>query len=48
MTPKSAMIYIMANVIGASDDYDGDRLNDPAVWGAIHADRSHPDGELSP
>ena len=32
MSPRSAMIFIMANVIGASDAYDGDRLNDPAVW----------------
>lgn len=32
MTAREAMIHIMANVIGASNDYDGDRLNDPAVW----------------
>ncbi len=32
MSPRSAMIYIMANVIGASDAYDGEKLNDPAVW----------------
>ncbi len=26
------MIEIMANVISASNDYDGDRLNNPVVW----------------
>jgi hypothetical protein len=27
------MIGVMADIIGASDDFDGDRLNDPTVWG---------------
>jgi hypothetical protein len=26
------MIGVMADIIGVSDDFDGDRLNDPAVW----------------
>ena len=32
MRPKTAMISIMADVIGASDAYDGQKLNDPAGW----------------
>jgi hypothetical protein len=26
------MLSVMADIIGASDDFDGARLNDPAVW----------------
>ena len=26
------MLAVMADIIGASEDFDGDRLNDPEVW----------------
>jgi hypothetical protein len=29
---RKCMIGVMADIIGASDDFDGGRLNDPAVW----------------
>jgi hypothetical protein len=32
MNARDAMIQVMADIIGASNDYDNDRLNDPAVW----------------
>jgi hypothetical protein len=32
MNARVAMIHVMADIIGASNDYDNDRLNDPAVW----------------
>jgi hypothetical protein len=32
MNAREAMIQVMADIIGASNDYDNDRLNDPAVW----------------
>ena len=32
MNSRKTMIHMMADIIGASNDYDGDRLNDPAVW----------------
>jgi hypothetical protein len=33
MTPKDCMVNVMADLIGLDDTYNGDRLNDPAVWG---------------
>jgi hypothetical protein len=32
MNAREAMIQVMADIIGASNDYDNDRLNDPTVW----------------
>ncbi len=32
MNAREAMIQLMADIIGASNDYDNDRLNHPAVW----------------
>ena len=32
MNAREAMIQLMADIIGASNEYDNDRLNDPAVW----------------
>ena len=32
MNAREAMIQLMADIIGESNDYDDDRLNDPAVW----------------
>lgn len=32
VSPRACMISVMADIIGASDDFDGDRLNDSLVW----------------
>ena len=32
MNARVAMIQVMADIISGSNDYDNDRLNDPAVW----------------
>ncbi len=32
MNARTAMIHLMADIIISSNDFDNDRLNDPAVW----------------
>lgn len=49
--PKKCMIIVMADVICASDDFDGKRLNDPQVWqrfmkAVLDRMQEHPDEEI--
>ncbi len=51
MNAREAMIQLMADIIGASNDYDNDRLNDPTVWHLFMQEvlaniDSCPDGEM--